>query len=302
MQRKELFMLNKKTILQQIGVTDNEVQTWLKKGLKITYPMLKNKKYYKSEDGVVFVENGDKYVPHFSKRETRLYTRDPKQFRKDFLKNVRFYVNFINWLHKLQPKTVHLEPKKRFTSLLLLLYLFQRGMDYHYYHFDRYLVYQNYPDTPVGFWWNKLKQICKPIAKKFNIDEIVVLIDLLSHKPEIINKYSQTLNKRKIKELIKILEKIKIYENAQKEEIEIIIDSKTKENTVFRTGVPIWSDLMDLLKKYPSLVESKFHAKIPVIIEGHPIIMTRIILSPEGLHYFQPEIFQAFKREIKRWI
>ena len=147
-----------------------------------------------------------------------------------------------------------------------------------------------------------MKQICKPIAKKFNIDEIVVLIDLLSHKPEIINKYSQTLNKRKIKELIKILEKIKIYENAQKEEIEIIIDSKTKENTVFRTGVPIWSDLMDLLKKYPSLVESKFHAKIPVIIEGHPIIMTRIILSPEGLHYFQPEIFQAFKREIKRWI
>ena len=149
------------TILQKIGITDMIVQSWLKEGLKISYPMLQNKKYYRSEDGFALVENGDKYVIFLSKKEKDLYTKHPEIFKKDFLNNIKFYIRFINWLHSLQPKTDFLDPEQKFTSLLLILYLFQRGMDYHYYHFDRYLVYQNYPDTPVGYWWKKLKEICQ---------------------------------------------------------------------------------------------------------------------------------------------
>lgn len=288
------------SILQKVGISDEMVQTWIKKGLKITYPMLKNKKYYKSEDGVAFVENGDKYVIPLSKKEIALYTKFPETFKKDFLKNVKFYVTFINWLYKLQPKSKSLEPRERFTSLLLILYLFQRAMDHHYYHFDRYLAYQNYPDTPVGFWWNKFKKICREISVKEKSNENVVLLHLLSHDNESKN-LKNSLNKEQQSELAKILKNIKIFEDAQENEIKKITDFKAKENIPFRTTIPIWNVLMELLKKYPELIKREYKSKISEITEGHPLIVTRLILSPEGLNYFKADIFKMFEKEIKRW-
>ncbi|MBI5122891.1 hypothetical protein HZA75_03455 [Candidatus Roizmanbacteria bacterium] len=289
------------TILQKIGITDMIVQSWLKEGLKISYPMLKNKKYYRSEDGFAFVENGDKYVIPLSKKETDLYTKHPENFKINFLKNVKFYVEFINWLHNLQPKTESLESEQKFTSLLLILYLFQRGMDYHYYHFDRYLVYQNYPDTPVGFWWDKLKKMCKEITVKEKGDENIALLHLLSNDSESKNLKSSLIYKQQT-ELVEILKNIKIFEDAQEDEIKFVTDFKAKENIFFRTAMPIWNNLMKLLKKYPDLLKLKCKNKIPKITEGHPLIITRLILSPEGLNYFQQDIFNMFENEIKRWI
>ena len=300
MQRKEKFGMTN-TILEKIGITDSVVQSWLKKGLKITYPMLKNEKYYESEDGFAFVENGDKYVIPLSKKEIALYTKHPEIFKKDFLKNVKFYVTYINWLHKLRPKTKLFEKRKKVISLLLILYLFQRGMDHHYYHFDRYLAYQNYPDTPVGFWWDKLKKICKELSVKEKGDENIALLHLLSNDSESKNLKS-LLNHKQQTELAEILKNIKIFEDAQENEVKKVTDFKAKENILFRTAIPIWNDLMDLLKKYPRILKPEHQSRISEIIEGHPLIITRLILSPEGLHYFQPDILKIFEKEIKRWI
>ena len=300
MQRKEKCEMSN-AIFNKIGITDSVVQSWLKKGLKITYPMLKNEKYYESEDGFAFIENGDKYVIPLSKKEIVLYTKHPQIFKKDFLRNVKFYVAFINWIHKLQPKTKFLKPKERFTSLFLILYLFQRGMDHHYYHFDRYLAYQNYPDTPVGFWWDKLKKMCKELSVKKKGDENIILLHLLSNDSESKNLKS-FLNHKQQTELAEILKNIKIFEDAQENEIKFVTDFKAKENIFFRTAIPIWNDLTELLKKYPELIKLEYKSKISEITEGHPLIIIRLILSPEGLNYFHPEIFKIFEKEIKKWI
>ena len=300
MRRKEKLKMDS-TILQKVGISDKITQSWIKKGLQITYPMLKNKKYYKSEDGIAFIENGDKYVIPLSQKEIVLYTKNPEIFKRDFLKNVKFYVTFINWLHKLQPKMVSFEPNERFTSLLLVLYLFQRGMDHHYYHFDRYLAYQNYPDTPVGFWWDRLKNICKEISVKEKDNKNTILLHLLSHDSQS-KSLKKSLNVRRQSELSEILKNIKIFEDAQQNEVKKITDFKTKESIVFRTAIPIWNDLMDLLKKYPEILKQEYQSKIPEITDGHPLIVTRLILSPEGLHYFHQEIFKMFEREIRKWV
>lgn len=275
------------------------VQSWLKKGIKMSYPMLMNKKYYKSEDGLAFIENGDKYVIPLSNKEVTLYTRSPETFKKDFLMNVKIYVEFINWLHELQPKTNSLEPKQKFISLLLILYLFQRGMDHHYYHFDRYLAYQNYPDTPVGYWWRKLKKICQILTK--NNDENIILLHMLSNDEEA-KKLKKTLNEKQKLDLDRILKNIKIFETTQEAEVRIVIDFKTKENVFSRTAMPIWNELSELLKRFPNILRKEHQEKIPEIINGHPLIVTRIILSPEGLNYLQADLFNMFESEIKRWI
>ncbi len=291
-----------KTVLEKIGVIDRVVQSWIKKGLKITYPMIKNKKYYLSEDGFAFVENGDKYVIPLSKKEIVLYTKHPEIFKKVFLKNVKLYIIFINWLYKLRPKTIDLEVKERFTALLLILYLFQRGMDHHYYHFDRYLVYQNYPETPVGFWWKNLKEICQKISWQKKLDPNIVFLKLLTKDERTPREYKDSLTTFEFNQLLITLKNIRIFEDSQEAEVELITDYKKKENIFFRTAIPIWNDLMELLKKYPELIKLEYKSKIPEITEGHPLIVIRLILSPEGLNYFQPEILKMFEKEIKKWV
>ncbi len=278
-------------VLQKIGITDKKVHDWLASGLKISYPMLKNKKYYVSEEGFAFVENGDKYVVPLSKKEIALYTESPISFQKDFLKSLELYVRFINWVHELRPKTDSLEPVERFTSLLLLLYLFQRGMDHHYYHFDRYLVYQNYPDTPVGFWWKKLKNMCGE----------GMLLHVLSEDAEY-KKFYKSLNNKQADELQTILKNIRIFEKLQEVEVTKITDFRTKEDRLFRTAMPMWEGLMDLLKRHPNLLKSDFQNKTNEIMEGHPLVMIRVMLSPEGLSWFRPDILTMFEKEIKRWL
>ncbi|MEK7079526.1 MAG: hypothetical protein AAB929_05645 [Patescibacteria group bacterium] len=285
-----------------MGITDRIVQSWLKKGLKITYPMLQNIKYYKSEDGPVFVENGDKYVIPLSQKEITLYTNNPEIFKRDFLQNVKLYVTFINWLHTLQPETKSLEQRERFASLLLILYLFQRGMDHHYYHFDRYLAYQNYPDTPVGFWWKKLKDACRKISKHKKQDPDILFLKLLTKDEQVPIEYKDVLTASEYNQLTKTLKNIRIFEDAQQEEAELVTDKNKQENIFFRTAIPIWDDLMDVLKKYPELFKPEFQSKIIEVTEGHPLIVIRLILSPEGLHYMDSEILRMFEKEIKRWV
>ena len=41
---------------------------------------------YRLDDGEIFIENGDKFVPPLSKEETRIYKRHSEKFREDFLK------------------------------------------------------------------------------------------------------------------------------------------------------------------------------------------------------------------------
>lgn len=290
------------TILYKIGVSERVVESWLKKGLRITYPMIKNDHYYTSEDGIPFIENGDKYLIPLSKKEVLEYTNNPKRFRKDFLTSCRFYVTFVNWIYQLTPKTNTLNDQDKFASLLVLLYLFQRSMDYHYYHFDRYLAYQNYPDTPVGYWWRKLKRLASKMSKKDRVNSNEVFLKLLERDGALLQRGRTNLSKRDYRELIESLHNIKIFEQAQEEEVKMVTDMHAKENLFFRTGIPLWSAIVQLIKTNKDVVKPQYRRQISTIIEGHPLVMTRAILSPQGLNYIQSGITKLFMKELMRWV
>lgn len=278
------------------------VEDWLKKGLRITYPMTKNVHYYTSEDGMPFIENGDKYLIPLSKKEMLKYTNNPESFKKDFLTSCQFYITFVNWIYQLTPKINTVNYRDKFTSHLILLYLFQSSMDYHYFHFDRYLAYQNYSDTPVGSWWHKLKTLAHEIAKKDKVDNNEVFLKLLVHDKALLQRSETNLSKKDYRDLKETLHNIKIFEQAQEEEVKIITDMHTRENLFFRTAIPLWLVIVQLLKKNNDLVKPQYRRKISTITRGHPLIMTRAILSPQGLIYFQSSITRQFTKEVMRWM
>ena len=207
---------------------------------------------------------------------------------------------------KVQKRTKDLKEKEKITALLSLLYLFQRAMDYHYYHWDRYLVYQNYPSTPVGYWWKRLKDLSAKIepAKKKVIksEPSEGFLKLLMGNKEILKKFKENLSKRDFLKLKQSLKAIKIFENAQQKEVDLVIDFRRKEEIFVRTAFPMWNKLCEEIKKHPELIKKRNISEIEKIINIHPIIAIRKIMLQKTLRCYDDEIFSQFKKEIKRWL
>lgn len=296
--------MENKTILEKISISDNEVKRWKKKGLKITYPIKQNPYWFKSADGEAFWENADKFVPLLTKKETKLYIKYPEKFREDFQKNLRLFRKFCDFVYQKQKQVEKLRKKEKVAALLSLIYLFQRAMDYHYYHWDRYIVYEDYPQTPVGYWWKKLKDLYTKVTKKkiSKPSHSEDFLKLLALNKEILKKFKTTLSKNDFLELKKALKAIKIFEDAQQKEIEMLLDYERKIDVLKGTGFPMFDKFWKEIKRHPELIRKKGRLKIKKIGELHPIIGARRLLLIPALRCFDEEIFFQFKKEIKRWL
>lgn len=302
MEQKVKCILKNNTILEKIGVSGRKVKKWKSAGLKISYPMRARSHFLKSADGF-FIYAADKFFPPLSVREIKEYTKSPEKFQQDFLRNLRFYTRFYEFLHSLIKKTENLEIKEKTAALLSLSYLFQSAMDNHYYHFDRYLAYENYPQTPVGHWWKKLKNLYNKATGKrvMKLKPQENFLKLLSFDQRILKEFRKNLPREEFSELKNALKKIKIFEKAQEEEAKLLYGTHLKESKLLETGFTIWGKISGIVKLYPYLVKRKDLQKLRKIFQEHPIVGTRKLLHV-GLKYFNREIRLEFENEIKRWL
>lgn len=291
-----------KTILEKIGVSNKKVRKWKLAGLRISYPMKARSRFLKSADGF-FVYAADKFFPPLSEKERREYTKNPEKFRKDLFKNLRFYTKFYEFLYRLIKKAEKLENKEETAALFSLLFLFQSAMDHHYYHFDRYLAYENYPQTPVGYWWAKLKNLyTKATGNKVSKSKPQEdFLKLLSLDQEILGEFKENLSRKESLELKNVLRKIKVFERTQEEEAALLYGTHLKESKLLETAFTIWGKLSEIVKTSPDLIKKQDFQKLREIMVSHPIVGIRKLLYA-GLSYFSCEIFTEFKKEIKRWL
>jgi len=305
MQVKEKSMKQNKTVLEKIGINNDVISEWKIKRLKITYPMKKKIHYFESQDGSVFIEAADKYVPPLSKQEIILYTKNPKKFQIDFLRNVHFYFQFHTFLFNQSKEVEKLTTVgEKLSASLALMYLFLSAMDHHYYHFDRYLVYQDYPETPIGYWWEKLKDCyLKAFGEKVTREsQPENYLKLLARDPKVLQEIKKRLSKEDVKNIGKILTVIKLFEDTQQKEYKIVSGYPVKEDLLLKSGFGLWENICKLIKKYPNSIQEKYRKKILELIEGHPITSTRELLLVSQLKTFKKKIISEFEEEIKRWL
>lgn len=294
-------MKQNETILNKIRITDDIIKKWKRQGLKISYPMKKNDHYFKSQDGEIFVKAADKYVPLLSKEETRLYIQYPEQFRDDFLKQAKFFFQFHTFLHNQSSLVEKLPNEKEKVSIsLALLYLFLSAMDNHYYHYDRYLVYQDYPATPIGYWWKKMKDYCIKISGEKKKEE--TFLKVLTIDKNILEKFHKNLREKELNDFYRTLDVLKIFEETQQKEYQIVSGYPSEEDLLLRSGFGLWTNISDLIRNYPTIIKDKYREKIVSLLERHPILSTRELLLPPQLKSFQEDIFIQFEDEIKRWL
>lgn len=304
MLKKEKFMENNKTVLAKIGITKKIVNDWKQKGLKISYPMRKQRKFFKSDDGAIFVEGADKFVPHLTKKEINTYIKNPKKFKEDFFRNAKFFRKFVDFVYRYQEKVKKLEKKYRIPTLLSLIYLFHRAMDYHYFHWDRYLVYEDYPSTPVGYWLKKLKgfyfKVKKEKISKSHLPE--EFLKLLSLDRQTLKNFKDKLSKKEFEEFKTTLNAIKTFEEIQQGEINFFLDYKNKQHLFLKTILPMWAQLEIEIKEQPDTIKKGKSTEIKKILNSHPLVGTRKIFFPTLSRYFDKKIVSQFKKEIKRWL
>lgn len=296
--------MKSKTILAKIGIIDKIVTNWKKKGLKISYPMRKQKRFFKSDDGVIFVEGADKYILHLTRKEVNVYIRNPKKFEEDFFKNARLFRDFLNFIYKYQKRLKKLKSEERMPALLSLVYLFHRAMDHHYFHWDRYLVYEDYSQTPVGYWLEKLKdfyfKVKKEKVSKLHLPEEFLKLLLLDKR--ILNEFKEKLNKKDFNEFKRVLQSIKYFEKIQQNEISFFLDYERKQLLFFKVILPIWGEFEKQIEKHPAIIKKRKFFEIKKIINFHPLLATRKIFYPTASRYFGKRIISGFKKEIKRWL
>ena len=177
-------------------------------------------------------------------------------------------------------------------------------MDHHYYHFDRYLAYEDYSQTPVGFWWAKLKQYYYKIfnEKVSKTKPTGNFLKLLSRNVEVLDQFKKNLSKTDYKELLRTLEVIKIFEDTQERGAKIISGYPAKEDFVLKTGFCIWNQIYGFIKDNPNAVKKEYYKSIVKIIKSHPVTSTRTLLLQTNLNKFNEEIYLSFKKEINRWM
>lgn len=159
----------------------------------------------------------DDFVPPLSEAKFHLYVTRALRFKEDFLKNIELNAKFNADLREAVREISKYLLKDKVVGLLVLLYLFQSAMDYHYYHFDYYLKDEDNPVSPMGWHFLRIRKIVAKMAKQNGIDNKEnwaeeMVLKILSLKGEEIAK------KTKNTQLISSCLDVHVYESVHQEQ------------------------------------------------------------------------------------
>lgn len=245
----------------------------------------------------------DEFVPPLSHREFRQYRTDPASFRRDFLANLRLYRRFCAELLT-QTRTLKTLPQeKRLIAALTLLFLFQSAMDYHYYRYDYLLDLEEYPKSPLGWHYLRMKTlVVKAASSRGKLsDEAWMneqLLALLGKKATAtIRELSKNLKKEQVKALNASCQAIQIFLRVQQEE-EKLFYGKNQKGPVFTAGHAIWRSLHDAVTR--SKILGKKQKRLSTILSGDPIYGTRHILVHKN-KLFPGSVVHRVHDNLKQW-
>lgn len=232
-----------------------------------------------------------------------LHCQKPEKLRRNLIANLKLYIKFCFELKKQLPKIKILPKDKKIVSLITLLFLFQSAMDNHYYHFDYPLDLEEYPKSPLGFHYLRIKRIILKLAGRGGSDDQQAWADkrllmLLSKKgTEVIRDLRPHLNKKTLDEMLKSYHAIQTFIKLQQEE-ERLFYGKNKKGPIFTTGLAIWAAIKKTVRANHGYFKDK--TKLLSILNGDPIYGTRKILT--GMENFLARsIVVVIRKELQAW-
>ncbi|MBI2621480.1 MAG: hypothetical protein HYW63_02420 [Candidatus Levybacteria bacterium] len=244
----------------------------------------------------------DEFVPPLTNQEFQKYILSASDFRKDFLRNLNLYISFCSQIKRVVSKVNVLDHHEEVTALVALFYLFQSAMDHHYYHYDYFLDLEEYPKSPLGWHFLRMKKILTKVSPRLKKDNSWVekeILHLLSRKGEkTITNLKPHTTSSELKQINESYKAVQIFLKVQQEEEKLFVGNNFN-SPVFKAGYGLWDGLGKAVKK----TDNKYFKDkkgLLKILDGDPIWGTRKILV-DRKDYIASPILNLIQDEIIAW-
>jgi hypothetical protein len=162
------FNLGRKimSVLEKIGITDDIIEQLKKEGLMVPRKIRAFKKVFRTpgEEWVYYA--ADRFTPPLSRKEKAYYLRNPEKFCETLIERLLFFSKVSGLLFEFLEKIDHrLRNEEAAVAYFSILYIFHACGDYNYYKYDRQFEYEQYEESVVGYFYQKLKNLCIKSAK-----------------------------------------------------------------------------------------------------------------------------------------
>lgn len=313
------------TILGKCGITDKVIGRLIKKGLFVPKKVKPVKNPMRSSSEEWFYQVADRFAPPFTKKEREFYIKNPEKFCEHLLEGTKLLIRTCELLYDTSEKAKKLSsPKEAITALLVIQRIIHAVWDYNHMKYDRHLEYHDFEESPVGYYWKKLKKLCllaAENAKVVNPEEFAKekMLELISGygiattsvkskkiaSEAFIFIVKNLKNKQLEKELRFLVKIIKQFSITQLEEGAIFYEGLPPRNLgAIKGGFHYWSFLITLIKKNSDLIRPAYKNKIDKWLRTKDFpqifLAAREFVQLDAAPFVQ-EVQDLYNIELKRW-
>lgn len=154
-------------VLEQCGISESLIRRSRRRGLFVpkTHERIPESFMTSPSDDWV-VEWADRFTPPLSTEEIHRYTEAPNRFYEDAVRSAKFMRKMSGVLLHALDKCEKLRPERALAAYLAVLRIYYAMFDFQIYKYDRHLEFHEYEESPVGYFWKQLKDVCLSAMKK----------------------------------------------------------------------------------------------------------------------------------------
>lgn len=308
------------TVLEKCGITNGMIRKLKHEGLSVSKQVRPYKNAMKSPSEGWFYYVADRFTPPFTKKERNYYIKNPEKFCKDLLKNTEFFRNTAGILYNAFRNLKKLNNEEALAANIALIRLFHASIETLYLKYDRHFEYHDYKQSPVGFHWFRLKELCLSAAKNATIpnpktwaeEKILQLfsgygIVKKSQKTKRIAQQAYAEIKKNLKgkqtdELDKLVRIFRLFSITQEKESKISGGNiPDRDIGAIDTVCIYFESMVNIVNKNPEFIKKKYRNKFKEIAqEENPLFRPKKLMH-EGGNFFIPSVKKLYSEELKRW-
>jgi hypothetical protein len=311
----------KQTVLEKCGITNAMVGKLRKSGLVVPQRVKPFKEFMVSSSEDWFSYVADQFAFPLTEKERKFYIKHPEEFCKDLIKNTKFFVKTTGILYDAFKKTKELSREKALAAKLALIRIFHACIESTHLKYDRHMEYHEYKESPVGFYWNRLKELCLLAAEKAKASDKEMwskerMLRIISGygivKKSTANRRAArkalrevmlNLNEKQKRELQKLNKILKLFLITHDKEYKIFYGPMpNKKLDALGAFFEMFESLRGTILKNLDFVKEKYRKRMKEILrERNPILASKVLMH-KGERFFVPSVEKLYFEELKRWI
>lgn len=310
-----------KTVLEKCGITNGIIKRLRKGGLIVPPKVKPFRKYLVSPSEDWFSYVADQFAFPLSVKERKFYIQNPSEFCKDLIRNTKFFVKTTGILYDAFKKTKGLRREEALAAKLAIIRIFHACIESTHLKYDRHMEYHQYKKSPVGFYWNRLRELCLLAARNAKVPDEEMwakekMLQIISGygiikksarskrlAKEALNEVRSNLKEKQRKELKKLFKIFKLFLVTHDKEYKIFYSPIPKKKlNALEAFFEMFEGLKEAILKEEDLIKKGYKKKVRKILsEKNPILASKLLMH-KSEHFLIPRIEKLYIEELERWI